>query len=66
MVNSANTECLLCGALARGHFVPIPEVHTDSGDGLLLSLSGPLRGKFHQHLDDNHLADLLAAWKQQG
>jgi hypothetical protein len=21
MVNSANTECLLCGALARGHFV---------------------------------------------
>src|SRR5450631_1884978 len=23
MVNSANTECLLCGALARGHFVPI-------------------------------------------
>jgi hypothetical protein len=22
MVNSANSECLLCGALARGHFVP--------------------------------------------
>jgi hypothetical protein len=27
MVNSANTECLLCGALARGHFVPIAELH---------------------------------------
>ena len=22
MVNSANSECLLCGALARGQFVP--------------------------------------------
>ena len=26
MVNSANTECLLFGALARGHFVPIAAV----------------------------------------
>jgi hypothetical protein len=28
MVNSANTDCLLCGALARGHFVPIAAIHT--------------------------------------
>jgi hypothetical protein len=28
MVNSANTECLLCGALARGHFVPLAAIHT--------------------------------------
>jgi hypothetical protein len=28
MVNSANSECLLCGALARGHFVPIPDAQS--------------------------------------
>jgi hypothetical protein len=27
MVNSANSECLLCGALARGHFVPQPAIY---------------------------------------
>jgi hypothetical protein len=27
MVNSDNTECLLCGALARGHFVPVAVPH---------------------------------------
>jgi hypothetical protein len=29
MVNSANSECLLCGALARGHFVPFAEPQLD-------------------------------------
>jgi hypothetical protein len=29
MVNSANIECLLCGALARGHFVPQAELQLD-------------------------------------
>ena len=30
MVNSANTECLLCGVLARGHFVPIRDGRDDT------------------------------------
>jgi hypothetical protein len=31
MVNSANTECLLCGALARGHFVLTADVRGFEG-----------------------------------